>query len=104
MSVERCPAWRAEDLIMRGATVLDVRMDFEYAHGHIRGSLNIPLSRLPDRLDEIPADRPVLVVCGHGNRSSVAADQLAGLGYDARLLDGGLTAWQGGGRPLERGL
>lgn len=83
--------------------MLDVRSDIEHARGHIRGSLNIPLAQLLDRIDEVPTDRTVVVVCQHGNRSSVATDQLARHGRAARLLDGGLRAWRDSGRPVVRG-
>lgn len=102
--MRRCRVQRVEYEQGRGAAVLDVRLDFEYAHGHIRGAVNIPASQVMDRLDEVPRGHPVLVVCNHGNRSSVVADQLEALGYDAYLVDGGLSEWRSSGRPLVGGF
>lgn len=102
--MRRCRVQRVEYEQALGAMVLDVRMDFEYAHGHIRGAVNIPASQVMDRLDEVPREHPVLVVCNHGNRSSVVADRLEGLGYVACLVDGGLSAWQESGRRLVKGF
>ena len=56
-----------------GLTVLDVRRADEWAAGHIDGALHIPLDQLEDRLDEVPADRPVWVHCASGFRASIAS-------------------------------
>ncbi len=74
--------------------VLDVRTDAERAAGAIEGSVHVPLSRLLGRLAEVPSDREVVVVCGTGYRSSIAASLLE---RDAREhvtdLVGGMDAW-----------
>src|SRR5437588_483443 len=51
------------------AVVLDVREPEEYAHGHVPGALNLPQAELATRLDELPRDRPLLVLCQAGLRS-----------------------------------
>src|SRR5205823_4347414 len=51
------------------SALLDVREPEEYAHGHIPGAINLPQADLASRLDEIPRDRPVYVVCKGGYRS-----------------------------------
>jgi rhodanese-related sulfurtransferase len=56
--------------------VVDVRSGAEYAGGHVEGSVNIPLTHLEERSDEIPAGRPVAVHCEGGNRSAIAASLL----------------------------
>ncbi len=53
-------------------TIIDVHEDWEFAEGHIRGATLIPLGSLPDRADEIPTDKPVVLVCRSGNRSGQA--------------------------------
>ncbi len=84
-----------EDLI-----VLDVREPSEYcdARGHIRGALNYPLNTgvLYDRFAELPADKPILVVCRSGGRSNVASNFLDSQGF-AEVYDmmGGMNAWPG---------
>ncbi|WBC16447.1 rhodanese-like domain-containing protein [Micromonospora sp. WMMA1998] len=76
--------------------VLDVRNAGEREQGAVDGSLHIPLAELTRRLDEVPADRPVVVHCAGGYRSSVAASLLRNAGRaDVSDLLGGYGAWQG---------
>ena len=82
-----------------GLTVLDVREDVEWQHGHIEGAVHIPLMDLPARLAEVP-DGQVLVVCRVGGRSSQAVAWLAQQGRDVVNLDGGMLDWAGAGRPM----
>ncbi|MEV4281495.1 MBL fold metallo-hydrolase [Actinoplanes xinjiangensis] len=75
--------------------ILDVRGAGEREQGAIDGSVHIPLAELPRRLTEIPTDRPVVVHCAGGYRSSVAASLLRATGHpDASDLLGGYNAWQ----------
>ncbi|WP_431878328.1 MBL fold metallo-hydrolase [Micromonospora marina] len=76
--------------------VLDVRNTGEREQGAVDGSLHIPLAELTHRLGEVPADRPVVVHCAGGYRSSVAASLLRNAGHaDVSDLLGGYGAWQG---------
>ena len=97
------PAWVA--LHRSELTVLDVRSadEFHGPDGRINGSLLIPLPELEHRWRELPADRPLLVVCHAGSRSALATQQLlkAGLARVANLR-GGLSRWGEEGFPLER--
>ena len=97
------PAWVAAHT--RELTLLDVRSAEEFAgpDGHVAGSLAIPLPELEQRAAEIPADRPVVVVCHSGSRSALATQQLlkAGLQRVANL-HGGLARWADEGYPLQR--
>ncbi|MEX2236780.1 MAG: MBL fold metallo-hydrolase [Dehalococcoidia bacterium] len=83
-----------------GATVVDVRESNEFAGGHIRQALNVPLGDIADRLNEITRKSPILAYCGHGERSTTATSLLERAGY-ARLvnLDGGYGAWTAAGLP-----
>ncbi len=81
-------------------TVLDVREDAEWAAGHIEGAKHIPLMQLPNRLDELPDDSQVLVVCRSGARSAQATAFLNAHGRDAVNLAGGLVAWSRSRRPM----
>ena len=79
----------------RPPLVLDVRNAGERAAGAIEPSLHIPLAELAKRLAEVPQARPVVVVCAHGSRSSIAASVLRRAGYrDVCDLIGGMEAWQ----------
>lgn len=74
--------------------VLDVRTDGERREGSIEGSVHVPLSRLLEELDAVPADRDVVIVCGSGYRSSIATSLLERDGRE-RVTDliGGMGAW-----------
>lgn len=87
-----------------GVFLLDVREPEEFAAGHLPGATSIPQCDLALRLDEIPRNRPVLVVCQAGRRSQTAARWLAEQGWPlVASLRGGTGAWQEAGRPLEGG-
>jgi rhodanese-related sulfurtransferase len=86
--------------VSEDAFVLDVREDDEWAAGHVPNSLHLPMSALRGRLNELPADREVVVVCRSGHRSAHVTAYLIGFGRRARNLDGGLQAWAAAGRPL----
>lgn len=87
------------DPIPDGMSVLDVREPLEWQHGHIEGSVHIPLMQLPTRLDEVPLGH-VLVVCRIGGRSAQAVGYLLQQGHEASNLDGGLLEWYDAGRAL----
>ncbi len=72
---------QVRSLLERGEYFLDVRDADEFASGHIKGAVNIPLGELRGRLGEIPRDRPVYVYCRTGQRSYNAARALMQLGY-----------------------
>jgi rhodanese-related sulfurtransferase/glyoxylase-like metal-dependent hydrolase (beta-lactamase superfamily II) len=77
-----------------GPLLLDVRTTPEWNEAHIDGSLNLPLPRLVERLAELPPDRPLIVYCASGYRSSIATSLLAREGFNqVANLVGGLAAW-----------
>ena len=82
--------------------LVDVRNPGEARLGRIPGSVNIPLPELLDRLDELDPDRPTVVACASGYRSSIAASTLAAHGFtDVSDLLGGYDAWAKAGQPVE---
>lgn len=84
------------------AVLLDVREPEEYDEGHIPGAVSLPQADLAVRMDEIPRDRPVYLVCQSGSRSMRAAQFLKQMGYvDVQNVRGGTTAWQESGRAVE---
>lgn len=85
-----------------GAYVLDVRTPAEFAEGHISGAVNLPLDEVQARAAEVPADRPVYVICRSGNRSAQASTLLRAAGKDVRNVAGGMTDWAAAGYPSVR--
>lgn len=75
------PVSAVRGLVEAGAAIIDVRERGEYAAGHIRGAVNLPLSELRDRLGELPQDRPLYVHCRSGQRSYYACRLLAARGF-----------------------
>jgi rhodanese-related sulfurtransferase len=87
-----------------GAILLDVREPVEYASGHVPGAVNLPQADLADRLDELPRDRPVVLICQGGYRSLRAAQFLKQTGFTRVFsVPGGTAAWIDAGKPLDRG-
>ena len=87
-----------------GAFILDVREPSEWTQFHIQGATPIPLGSLPNRLAEVPKDRPVVVVCRTGHRSAQGRDILLQAGYtQVTSMTGGLTEWQAQGLPVASG-
>lgn len=91
----------ARKLLDGGAQLVDVRADHEWEVGRIAGATHVPLPELPQRLGEIDRDRPVVVYCRGGNRSTMATDALAAAGYDAAKLSEGIVGWSEEDLPLE---
>jgi hydroxyacylglutathione hydrolase len=83
--------------------VLDVRSRKEWEDARIDGSLNIPLNHLAERIDELPRDRPILVYCAGGYRSSIAAGLLQQQDVTGVAeLASGIAAWERAGLPVRR--
>jgi rhodanese-related sulfurtransferase len=91
----------AREMVDKGAQLVDVRADHEWEAGHLPGAVHIPLAELPQHLDEIDKDRPVILYCRGGNRSSMATTALAEAGYDAVKLSEGAVGWEEEGLPFE---
>ncbi len=93
------PAVEVADL-PADATLLDVRESDEWAAGHAPGARHLPMSELTARMGEIPGDDPLYVVCRSGARSGRVVAFLAGQGYPAVNVDGGMQSWAGHGREV----
>jgi len=96
----------ATQLINRqDALVVDVREQAEYAQAHILNSRGLPLSQLEARIGDLEKfkDKPVIVYCATGNRSSAAAAMLRKAGFSkVSNLSGGFAAWQQAGLPVQK--
>ncbi|MFT5686985.1 MAG: phage shock protein E [Myxococcota bacterium] len=73
----RVSGTQARQLVTDGALLLDVRTPTEFGGGHLPDALNVPVGQLARRMDEIPQDRPIVVYCRSGARSSRAAGMLS---------------------------
>ena len=80
--------------------LLDVREDDEWAAGHAPGATHIPLGQLGARASEVPQDELIYVICRSGHRSGNAAQALAGAGWRAVNIAGGMQDWAAAGRPM----
>jgi len=70
-------------------TLLDTRTEWEYGNGHIEGFPNIPVDELRERLGELPAGKPVYVICQSGLRSYIACRVLSENGFECYNFSGG---------------
>jgi rhodanese-related sulfurtransferase len=83
------------------AFLLDVREDDEWAAGHAPDAVHVPMMEIPARVNELPPDRDIVVVCRVGGRSAQVTAFLKQQGLDrVTNLEGGLLAWSAAGRPL----
>lgn len=75
--------------------VIDVREVDEYKRGYIQGAVNLPLSQLGQRLNEVPKDNTIFLYCQSGMRSKSAAKMLSKKGYlQINQLQGGISTWR----------
>jgi len=91
----------AQALLEDDAQLVDVRVGHEWEAGHIAGAVHLPLEELPERVGELDPERPVVLYCRGGTRSSMAAEALAAAGFDAVKLREGIVGWSEAGLPLE---
>jgi rhodanese-related sulfurtransferase len=80
--------------------LLDIREDDEWAAGHAPGARHIPMTELGARTAEVPQDELIYVICRSGNRSARVAQALAGAGWRAVNVAGGMVDWAAVGRPM----
>jgi rhodanese-related sulfurtransferase len=81
----------------QGATILDVRALSElqeWGAGHIQGAILIPVEQLSSRIEEIPRDKPIYVVCTSGKKSAMGRDTLLAAGFEmVTSMEGGMNQW-----------
>lgn len=98
VDIEQLEKARAE-----GVPLVDVREAHEYVAGHVPGAILIPMSEIVERVDEVPADGTVYVICEMGGRSQKVVNWLRQQGVDAYNVAGGTEAWAKSGRPIVAG-
>ena len=95
------PPLAAERLARGQALAVDVRAPSERAQKFVAGSVGIPLNHLTERVHELPKDRPLLVYCAGGYRSSLAASLLQQQGFSqVSEIAGGIAAWETANLPV----
>lgn len=89
------------DEVAADAYLLDVREDDEWVAGHAPDANHMPMMQIPARIEEIPADRDVVVICRVGGRSAQVVAYLQQHGLTRTInLDGGMSDWAAAGRPM----
>jgi len=86
-----------------GAPLVDVRRPDEWEDVRAPGAVLIPLGDLVARVDEVPTDATVYVICRTGARSAKAVEYLRSAGVDAVNVAGGTLAWRDAGLPTDTG-
>jgi rhodanese-related sulfurtransferase len=103
----RISAEEGDEMIKAGdATVIDVRRDDEYASGHVKGALWIPVDEVYPRFDELPKEGKLLFICEVGARSGLAAETAAAMQVDFDRLyniEDGTGTWIQKGLPYSTG-
>ena len=75
--------------------LLDVRSPDEFQNGHLAGAVNIPVESLEEQIWQLDRGRPIVVYCGHGSKSLMAARMLDRMGYPVMAAAGGLASYRG---------
>lgn len=91
----------AYQMVQKGAFLLDVRTQAEWDQYRAPGATLIPLDELPNRLNELPKDKQIVVICHSGNRSKQGQQILASNGFQAVSVTGGLLQWYADKLPFE---
>ena len=90
----------AELAARENTPLIDVRERDEYAAGHVPGAVNIPMSEIGNRLEELPSEA-FDVICQAGGRSARVVQALEERGHDATNVDGGTGEWIAAGHAVE---
>ena len=101
--IDVTPEWVQERHETGEIQLVDVREPYEWEAGRVDGARHIELERVASQASTIDKDKPVVFYCRVGARSGMAASAFRRAGYDAYSMDGGITAWDSKGLPLEPG-
>lgn len=112
-TIKECSVTDAKNCINSDTLLIDLRELAEYQRGHIAGAVHLPRGLLEFEIhglvqnalsnqNSAPEDHPIVLYCGTGGRSSLAAETLEMIGYkNVRSLSGGLVAWAQAKMPLD---
>lgn len=106
--IKECTIAEVKAKLERGESFhfIDVREDHEFAKDHAKGARHLGRGILERDIETVIPDKQaeIILYCGGGFRSALAADSLQQMGYtNVRSMDGGIRAWREAGYPLEQG-
>lgn len=111
-TIKECSVTEVRDCMEQDTLVIDIREPAEFQRGHIPGALLLPrgllefeihglVERVRTDQNRHPAEQDILLYCGTGGRSALAAESLAQLGYkNVKSMAGGIVAWSEAGLPV----
>jgi len=112
-TIRECSVTDIQGCLDFGTLIIDIREPAEYERGHIPGAVHLPrgllefeihglVERLRTDQNMLPEEQPIVLYCGTGGRSALAADTMATLGYrNAKSMSGGIVAWAQAKLPLD---
>ena len=112
-TIKECTVSQAKQFLTPKTLLIDIREEAEFRRGHIPGAVFSPrgllefeihalVQRTTTEPDVDPEDREIVLYCGTGGRSALAAETLTNMGYRNVLsMDGGIVAWNAAGLPIE---
>lgn len=111
-TIKECTVSQIEDCLSSDTILIDIREADEYARGHIPGAVHVTRGLLEFQIHKTlehigvkadPADADIVLYCGTGGRSALAAKSMDDMGFrNVRSLDGGIVAWNEAGLPVDR--
>ena len=112
-TIRECSVMEARDCSTTHTLLIDIREPAEFQRGHIPGAVHLPrgllefeihglVQRMMSDQVDAPEDQPVVLYCGTGGRSALAAETLATMGYrNVRSMSGGIVAWAQARLPID---
>lgn len=112
-TIKECTVSDVQDCLSEDTLLIDIREPAEYQRGHIPGAVLLPRGLLEFEIHNLvgrvcagqsmrPEEQPIVLYCGTGGRSALAAASMATLGYrNARSMAGGIVAWAEAGLPIQ---
>jgi rhodanese-related sulfurtransferase len=112
-TIRECSVMEAQECVNTHTLLIDIREPAEFQRGHIPGAVHLPRGLLEFEIHGLvqrthsesggsPEDQPIVLYCGTGGRSALAAETLANMGYrNVRSMSGGLVAWSQARLPVD---
>jgi rhodanese-related sulfurtransferase len=112
-TIQECSVTEARDCVSTETVLIDIREPAEFRRGHIPGAVHLPRGLLEFEIHGLvqrmlspevgaPEEQPIVLYCGTGGRSALAAETLAAMGYrNVRSMSGGLVAWAQANLPVD---